>query len=531
VTRYVEPFDLTLLLPLRLAVRGKGAPLQDRVREALVQSKMWEAVDPLRRGTPEGHREDGFVYAELAYFHPHLRDFLYGRRQQGEGEQTRGPVTLYRQTLLSGEGFLRAEGPDLQVSFHVDAVLLYLVEPETAILAVQMRATRPLQWGECLNVISYLRFVYYQDYRPGAKKDGTCIWIGGNSQILETISVLPPAPEERRAVDRTAELRGSIRERTPAILPHWEQLLAPLRTGEIAIHPLGDHRMAAMAFMGLETPDALIAISDDEWFALAQADSAGFAQYAPDFVRSELVEACYDRWWDPSVSGSDLKQRYLTGPLTFLSVLQWPAENRPGHLDRMRITWSHQQFEIFLLAHYQRAALLILEGRIRVLSEETKAKSRGREQRKWEDEVERLQGDLVRFSSGHWFVEITPQIQGQELYSRLKKHLCLDALYASVVRDKSLLTNWIDQRAAKNRQEFWDLVNNWYLPLALALALLGNSTLTGPVVTGVRNWLCSTQALSELSDRSPEITTAASVVIAVCAISCLVWRALFGRMK
>jgi hypothetical protein len=234
--------------------------------------------------------------------------------------------------------------------------------------------------------------------------------------------------------------------------------------------------MATMVFAGLDDPEK---ITDDEWFALAQADPAGYATYAPAFLETELPKAAYDRWWDKS--RPDKRHRYLAGPMTFLSVMNWPSGSRAPYFERMRGTWRRQQFQFFLLAHYQRAALLILEDGIAYLAAQIDNPPSKKNRKQLARKIEQLQGDIAKFSSGRWFPEVTPQIQGQELYDLLRKHIGLETLYRSVVEDKALLGSWLQATETVERDRSWDRINNLYLPAILAITAMGASIVTEPL--------------------------------------------------
>jgi hypothetical protein len=131
---------------------------------------------------------------------------------------------------------------------------------------------------------------------------------------------------------------------------------------------------------------------------------------------------------------------------------------------------------MFLLAHYQRAALLDLQDRI----------ARAADKAEWDDdallsEIASIQRRMAVFSSSCSFPEISPQVQGQELYCLLRKRLALDSLYEGVIDDKALLGNSVMAREEQRSALRWDAINRWVIPLGLAFTFLGANVFIVPL--------------------------------------------------
>jgi hypothetical protein len=137
---------------------------------------------------------------------------------------------------------------------------------------------------------------------------------------------------------------------------------------------------------------------------------------------------------------------------------------------------------MFLLAHYQRAALLDLQERI----------ARAADKEGWGDaallsEIASIQRRMAVFSSSCSFLEISPQVQGQELYCLLRKRLALDSLYKGVIDDKALLGNWVMAREAQRSAKRWETINLVVIPLALAFTFLGANVFILPLQDLLKN--------------------------------------------
>ena len=448
-------FDLTLLWPIRLSKDGFEGNLPELATRAL-HTRGWKSVnDPLSRGgTPEF---DGYAAAELAFFHTFIRRLLYGARTPRER-----PFELYRYELPPDARLTIHEGA-WHDAFSILDLWFYVMDDCSAIMVLQLTSPNLTDWDSVLNAISYLRTVHYQHY----KLDDEARWTGGGAPdqvIIDGFETDCQCPK------RGDELQAVIQRKEPALLDHWKAVLKPLIDQGIHASPIGDYRMAVMAFIGTPTPETL---TDDEWFGLAEADAAGFKRYAPKFRDSRLAESTYDRWWSNDPNG-ECRDRSVAGPLTLARVVAVDSSegHRPPWLDRVRTTWWRQYFQIFFLAHFQRAALMILQARV---AEATQFVAMSRSLLGlWRlgnllGEVER---DMAVFSSRFWFSEVSPQAQGQDLFRFLRTKIRSDELYRGVIEDKSLLGDWV-------RTRYWDLINGLVLPIGLYFTAAG--VLTGPL--------------------------------------------------
>ena len=371
--------------------------------------------------------------------------------------------------------------PGCEAKLAVQKALLHVFDGDIALLTLQLSATEPVKWETALNIISYLRTVYFQGYRPTVNESASgpgIVWKGAGG--IEYVRILPLQTSPPDApVDRAGEMRRAIESLRPAIHPHWRALLEPLTRTGIEVSTLGDHRMAAMVFLGIED---VASISDDQWFALVQADDATFPRYAEAFRRRELDGCVYDRWWDPGATDPNaLKHRYLAGPLTYCCVLRVARESRPPYIDVIRTAWRHRHYQLFLLAHYQRAALLTFQDRIARAAEHEQRQA-GRVD--LQAEIQAIQREMTLFSSSQWFKEVSPQIQGQELYTLLAKQLRLQALYDGVIKDKALLGNWAAAREARHRERWRVAIDRFVIPAVFTATVFNGNVLVDPL----RSW-------------------------------------------
>lgn len=463
----------------------------------------WKPVDDrIRRGRVD---EDGYAYAEFAYFHPYVQELIYGE------ENTSHPFDLYQyQQNPAARLILRVKDKNLDALFQVRSIFLHVMEMGVAILSIDLIAQERVSWAAAMDAISYLRISAF----PHFKQDEG-IWVGGGALERIWFENLPEDPLITK-VDPAKELQIAIEQKQSPILHHWRALLRTALPEGVEVRTLGDHRMATMAFLCLPDPENL---SDDDWFALSEADGSDFIPYAEAFRERELSKAVYDRWWDKKVP--EHNQRWLAGARTFIQVKGIPDGDPPPYIKRMQETFRRQWYQIFLLAHLQRSVLLSFQGRVaaaasdlQLLSQESASKDRTL------DKIEQMQRDLAVFSSRFWFHEVTAQVQGAELYALLKDRLQLDRLYHEVMDDKALLVDVITTLIERRREAELGALNrigSFFIPLSLVFSFLGINY----VLPQFSNYMGS---VSTRFTASPQLWT--EVIVTVVLVSLAIW---YGR--
>ncbi|MBL8210331.1 MAG: hypothetical protein JNK87_06445 [Bryobacterales bacterium] len=451
----VFPFDLTLVWPMRLTTNISGSFDFPGFEKAIRIDGSWIEEDDLIRRNPPSDL-DGYAHGEWNYFHPFIQRLLYRRPDKG------GAFWIFRRSQVE---VLKVRDGNWREDFLIREVLLYVLPSGLAVMKVELEATQAVTWQSAQDSLSYLRRLWAPHYyRPGENK----AWVAGGVKGTVWIEPLQAEPGEQAAMTVAASKRpltNSLDSQIPRLLPHWEDLLDPVvwcepRTVGISAQPLGDSRMGAMLFLGT---DRLMDVTEDDWFALSEADHAGSMRYSPQFRDEALGKACYDRWWQKWDRGRPLwtwawNHRYLVGPLTFISAKQVPLEDLPPYLSNLREKWRRNYFQLFLIANIQRHELLILQDEVLKVTREGKL-----------DQVNQISRKIAVFSATLWYREITPQIQGQELFERLQEQMRIPQLFREVVEDKAHLTNWA-------REEWRDRVTRiavFSAGLSLAAGILG----------------------------------------------------------
>ena len=106
--------------------------------------------------------------------------------------------------------------------------------------------------------------------------------------------------------------------------------------------------------------------------------------------------------------------------------------------------FRHQHFLLFLIAHFQKAALLMFSDRLvdalkrlEVTDPESVKQLQARD-------PQRLSQRFLRFTHRYWFHEVSEQAQARALFHMCTTHLGIDALYAEVKERMHDMNSYLD---------------------------------------------------------------------------------------
>ncbi|MFO1274228.1 MAG: hypothetical protein U1F50_21600, partial [Rubrivivax sp.] len=138
---------------------------------------------------------------------------------------------------------------------------------------------------------------------------------------------------------------------------------------------------------------------------------------------------CYDRFW--SDAGAAPNTRYLCSGHSLVVVGDARAAFYNCVERGVLAQFRHQHFLLFLIAHFQKAALLMFSDR---LAEALKHLDIADPDsiRRFKRAIRDSFAGFLGFTHRYWFHEISEQAQARALFRMCTSHLDLDALYAEV---------------------------------------------------------------------------------------------------
>jgi hypothetical protein len=440
----------------------------------------WRALRALGEATPWREHHDEFTgdandfherhYTEFVTFLPYVQRFLYGegrRTRQGDEASQRSPMRIFRRRDIAAVRVQpRPEDPPLTLQVvHVDLYFFYGVD--IVLLNVEVAGDElPLPLAE------ELMYRFGRAYPAGWYDDGRpqhsllrCEWLDAQGGVLAASD----------AGDRDAFLAHVAEHRAPRIARHWEFVLAPLvnhhsaHGGNLRYRQIEYYRMPMMAYVAVDDPAAL---TRAEFIRLGLVTGAApaAADPPPNLSSNPLPETepaadcllpyaeghladfeqryCYDRFW--SAVGAAPHTRYLC---TGLSLVVVGAAGSGFFRDRNRgvlAQFRHQHFLLFLIAHFQKATLLMVSDQ---LAEALMAMDLGDAEsiKRFKRRIRVAFVAFLSFTHRYWFHEISEQAQMKALWRMCHDHLETEALYAEVKERIDDMNDYLDADALRRQ--------------------------------------------------------------------------------
>ena len=432
----VRHFRQILLWPLQLLPLQPGSQIHSHweLLEAQGATCPWREVLDEFTGDPAEFQERH--YNEFVTFLPYVQRFLYGegRRRQphtdSKPEHSRpgsSPMRVFRRNDVAAVQLARqaGEAPVVLQIAHVDLYFFYDID--VVLLNVEV-VGNDLTFTQAQEILYRLGRAYpasWDEQGHAQHAMHSVEWLAADGRVLA----------KSDANERERFLAFVCEHRAPRISSHWAFLLEPLVPEHIGAkdciryRQLEYHRMPVMGFLAVDDPRAL---ERADFIRLGLVTGAGAAAELP-YSESHLADFearyCYDRFW--CSAGRAPMTRYLGSGHSLIVVgdagSQFYMDKEAGVLGQFR----HQHFLLFLIAHFQKAALLMFSDR---LGEELRRLDirDPRKIRHFKRAIRENFRIFLRFTHRYWFHGVSEQAQAQALFDLCAGHLKLDALYAEM---------------------------------------------------------------------------------------------------
>ena len=445
----VRHFRQILLWPLRVMpgqAEGTHVPNYWEPLEALGESCPWrEVVDEF--GDPKHFQERH--YKEFITFLPYVQRFLYGESEGREGQVGYGksPIRVFRRSDVARmRVVLDPSTPPLLFQIaHIDLYFFYDID--IIILAVEFFANDlPLLLVE--DVLFKVGRAYPAFWEPNGQ-GGQCPY------RVEWLSATGKTLAASDYDNRDKYLEFTCQHRSPNISAHWEYLLRPLalyhsdREAAIRYRQIEYHRMPLLAYLSFSDPQSL---TRGDFARLALVTKPGPSNTLP-YSAKELAHFeehyCYDKFWDPEDNPA-LSSRYLCCGQAFVVVGKashpFFVDSETGLLGQFR----HQYFIVNLIAHFQKAALMLFSEWLVVAISQLDIRDLD-SVRDFKREIRRIMATFLRFTERYWFHEVSDQAQIRDLFRLLTGHLNTDRIYQDVSTSVKEMNHFLDSDSQRRQ--------------------------------------------------------------------------------
>ena len=453
----VRAFHHTLVWPL--IMRGPGSEHEpeasiDRFVSAFGDSG-WKEI-----GKDSSRVDKDYTYEEVVYFHPFVRDFLFGDGVQKPEKRARR--RFQRNDLEQLRVKIKTDkGNHFEVTLRVERVEMILTKPRIAMLLIEVSNRHldssevppdhepeildprsSLKLSEAMYLQARLRTVF-PPYFDQNDQHGNCAseveWLGSR------------AP----AIRHTQTHAGDFREFTrtgaePPIFAHWQLLfdqpdgnhaIEPLRSakdivsGKVFFQQLLDDRMPALSFIAVDDPNEIRTEDED---CLPGFDTPGFV-YDSDTRDRERESFRYTRFrhWGST---------YYCNGTSFTAVCP-NSEFSNLLLTHFRRHYTH----LAMIAQYQHAALLYFADQLAIVSREMALDDDvdSKEERRWQKHLTKIQNRFLKFRTRCYFTEVSNHVQAKDLFSMWFELLGTERLFERVSQTSNEVYEVVENREVK----------------------------------------------------------------------------------
>jgi hypothetical protein len=450
-----------LLWPLRLMpLRGPGGARLRRtpwqVLRDLGDASPWrELVDEYAGDNARFHERH---YNEFVTFLPYVQRFLYGegRKARHAGDRDAdAPMRVFRREDIAHVRVVARPG-DAPVTLEVVHVDLYFFfDVDVVLLNVEI-AANDLSLAQAQEQL----YRFGRGYPAGWDAAGQALHSMASVEWLDAQGAVMARSDSQQ---RELFMAHVAEHRAPRIAAHWAFMLRPLvadhsdEPGELRYRQIEYYRMPLMGYLALDDPRAL---SRDDFIRLGLVSGAGGGgsladraagtdnsaaaaglPYAADHLADFEQRYCYDRFW--ANAGAAPNTRYLCSGHALIVIGDARSEFYGCRNRGVLAQFRHQHFLLFLIAHFQKAALLMSSDR---LVEALKNLDVGNADsvRKFKRSIRGSFEGFLRFTHRYWFHEVSEQAQVRALFHLCATHLGLDPLYDEVKVRMADMNSYLD---------------------------------------------------------------------------------------
>ena len=473
----VRDFNHTLLWPVQLRSMRRASNISTATSAGMEQ--YWEML----KKTPGAWKyvEDALLiedescqigYEEFVYFLPYVQRFLYGVGDEGRGAQsslhifTRDDIAAIRVQLEPAGDSIALEVKRTRLYFFYDI--------DVALVALEV-ACKDIALSDAVELMDRFGRPYppaWEAARPDfvlGKPQGTHTpsaveFIAADGKVLATSDY----GDQRKYLEL---VRG---ERQTPLAAHWEYLLSPLvpaykTGGHIKYYQLENKRIPIMTSMTFDDPHALTRGDMMRLGFAAKWGESDTLPYSADFLSNFEAENCYDRYWEADGQTRDMHTRYFFCGLSFAMITK--VEINHSHETLLR-QFRHQVFQIGLIAHFHKAALLSLSNRFSRAVESLNVRD-FESVKVFKRHVRETLEVFLRFNHRYWFHEISNQIQAADFFKRWSHQLGSDALYNEVREEARDINEYLDADRMRKQSDN-----------AMRLTVVSACGMVGTIVTG-----------------------------------------------
>lgn len=485
----VKAFHHTVLWPLLM--RGDVSSKEDSIDNfvAALEAAGWE--EPGRGSTSV---ESDYTYEEIVYFHPFVRDFLFGDGRETEKKRTKRRFKRQASRTIRGAKIRitfprRDNKPEIDVTLRVERMEVLLIRPRVAMLLVEFsnreltsqsgqeptihEKRSELTLEQALYLQSHIRQIYPPFFDKQTGDHGDCVsefkWI--DLAASGDYATAKPRDKFDQFVKQGAE---------PPIYSHWQVLfgkqLQPLTKASdrgsqgLYLQQLLDNRMPGLSFISVENPSE---IHPNDLDRLPAFDPPGL-DYNPAFNDVHREKFQYTRF-------SHQGTTYFCNGTSFTTLCNSDQDNHGKCFSDWLLTHYRRHYtHLGVIAQYQHAALLYFADELADTAKELAGRPDEKLDKVWRGRIREIQHRFLKFRGRSFFTEVSNQIQGKDLFQMWFGHLGTQALFERVAATSAEVYTALEtfemkelaeaQKDLAEEQTYLAQIAKWGLGVSIVLA-------------------------------------------------------------
>ncbi|HEY3299381.1 MAG TPA: hypothetical protein VGJ90_01285 [Methylophilaceae bacterium] len=432
-TPHAEQFRQVLLWPVQLIPTANTHQIQ----------KYWETMRTQAAGSPWREMSDEFAsenkqlsearYQEFVTFLPFAQRFLYGEGKRGGlgGEHEDSPIHIFFRHDVAKVRITIDETKAPIVLSVAHTELFFFYDIDIAVLSVEIVGSK-IELASAMELL--FRFGRtYPSYWDKHGHAGNCVqkvaWLDKNDAVLSQSDY----EDKQRYLDFVKN------NHVPNVASHWAFLIHPLvqhysdEQGLIRYREIEYQRMPLMSYLSFDDITQLSRGDLIRLGLLAPYWDSSTLPYPTEFLNDFEKKHCYDRYWDGAQLDHWNNTRFMCSEQGLVVV---GSQQHPFYTDENMGTLSqfkNQFFLLFLIAHFQKAALLMISDRL-VQAISHLDIDNAESVKNFRLSIRHTMEVFLRFTHRYWFQEVSDQALARDLFHMMHQHINSDKLFEKTRR-------------------------------------------------------------------------------------------------
>lgn len=428
-----KEFRQIVLWPVQLVPEQHGQQIH----------KYWDTLKTHAAETPWKETTDEFSsdverlsesrYQEFVTFLPFAQRFLYGEGKQANAQNAFDdpPIHIFSRDDVKQVRVTLTDNCPAQTFEIARTDLYFFFDIDVAVLCMEVTG-KDIQMPDVMEM--FFRFGRsYPSYWSQHGRAGNCAqmveWLDANGGVLSSSDY----------GDKARYLEFVKNNHVPYVASHWAFLMHPLiqhcsdQPGLIRYREIEYQRMPVMSYLAFDSTQQLSRGDMIRLGLLAPYWDSNTLPYSAQFLEDFEKKYCYDRYWDDEQKDTWNSTRFMCTEQSLVTVGNahhaFFTDGKMGTLSQ----YKNQFFLLFLIAHFQKAALLMISDRLVQAISHLDIENE-ESVKEFRQTIRHTMEIFLRFTHRYWFQEVSDQAVARDLFHMMHEHIETKELFEKTRR-------------------------------------------------------------------------------------------------